>query len=306
VGLRDRLFGKSTATHKPAVAPGPSGAPEREAGTDERIKRLWENARKLGWSDGEQKKAAEMYTELLTLVDEQSTDYNICAILRNRAIAQRSLKNYDAALSDLARELEIAERRGDQMRVMECRKVTEETQERKRKEQIQAEGGGKAAKLKAMEERARKLWGQPGADLDAAFNGLFADLENNDPDIRAEASRILAEDAVQRVTAVYQECPDSDPRRASLAGRVLGRRAAKGLDDMVPTEIGQMLYGVSASFVTCSCAHCGHPNRGIAAPPGGPMVPYYSRSDDTGAYAVPVLCDECAKEFFVVWDTDPR
>jgi len=291
---------------KPAATLVPSGVSQQRAGSDERIKRLWENARKLGWSDGEQRKATEMYTELLTLVDEQSTDYNICAILRNRAIAQRSLTNYDAALADLARELEIAERRGDRMRVMECRKITEETLERKRKEQIEAEGGGKAAKLKAMEEQARKLWGQPGPDLDVAFNGLFADLENNDSDIRAEASRILAEDAVQRVTAAYQEYLDSDRRRASLAGRVLGRKATRGLDDMIPAEIAQMLYGVSASFVTCACAHCGHPNKGIAAPPSGPMIPYYSESTQSGTYPIPVLCDKCGKEFFVVWDTDPR
>jgi tetratricopeptide (TPR) repeat protein len=274
---------------------------------DDRINRLWESAKKLGWSDAEREKAVAIYTELLGLVDETSASFNECAIFRNRAIAHRSLKNYDAALEDLARELEIAQRRGDQMRVMECRKITEETQEWKRKAQIQAGGGEKASKLKAMEEQEHGLWrGEP--DFDRAFNSLFADLENDDPDVRAEASRLLADagKALRKVISVYRECLNSDPRRASLAGRVLGRKVAKGSDDMIHAQIAQVMYGISASFIPCSCVHCGHLNRGIAAPPSGPMVPYYHQSDDKGAYAVPVLCDKCGKEFFVVWDTDPR
>jgi tetratricopeptide (TPR) repeat protein len=281
------LFGKSSAEKKPA--------------------QLWKDARNLGWSDAEQEKAVGIYSELLTLIDEQSTTYNVCAILRNRAIAHRRLKNYDAALEDLARELEIAQRRGDRMRVMECRKITEETQEWKRKAQIQAGGGDKATKLQAMEEQARRLWGgEP--DFGKAFDNLFADLENNDPDVRAEASRLLAEasKALQKVVSIYQECLNSDPWRASLAGRVLGRKIAKGSDDMIHAQIAQMMYGISASFIPCSCVHCGHLNRGIASPPNGPMVPYYHQSDDKGAYAVSVLCDRCGKKFFVVWDMDPR
>lgn len=275
--------------------------------SDERINRLWESAKKLGWSDAERKKALGIYTELLTLINEQSTTYNICALLRNRAIAHRSLKNYDAALNDLARELEIAQRGGDRLRVMECRTITQETQEWKRKAHIQAGGGEKAAKLQAMEEQAHGLW-RDEPDFGGAFNSLFADLESSDPDVRAEASRQLADarKALQKVLSVYQECLNSDPRRASLAGRVLGRKVAKGSDDMIPAQIAQMMYGLSASFIPCSCVHCGHPNKGIAAPPRGPMVPYYHQSDDKGAYAVPVLCDKCGKEFFVVWDMDPR
>lgn len=306
--LWKRLFGKSIATKTPSAAPTPSSTAKRKESPDERINRLWENAKKLNRSDEEQQKKLDIYTELLTLIDEQSTAHNVCAIFRNRAIAYRSLKNYDAALEDLARELEIAQRRDDQMRVMECRRITEETQEWKRKEQIQAEDGETASKLKAMEEQSKGLWrGAP--EFDRAFNILFADLENDDPDVRAEASQLLANApnaAFRRVVSIYKECINSDPRRASLAGRVLGRKVAKGSDDMIVSPIPQMMYGISASFIPCSCVHCGHLNRGIAAPPSGPMVPYYHQSDDKGAYAVPVLCDSCGKEFFVVWDEVPR
>lgn len=107
-----------------------------------------------------------------------------------QGISYRSLKNYEAAIPDLAREYEIAQRRDDQMRVMDCRKATEETREWKRKAEIELGGGAKAGKIKSMGELEFKLWGNaPGAD--AAFETLFADLENEDPDIRAEASRIL-------------------------------------------------------------------------------------------------------------------
>lgn len=274
---------------------------------DDRINRLWESAKKLGWSDAEREKAVAIYTELLGLVDETSASFNVCAIFRNRAIAYRSLKNYDAALEDLAHELEIAQTRGDGLRIMECQKIIEETREWKRKAQIEVSGGEKAKKFGAMEQQAHKLWGA-APDADAAFESLFADLEDDDPDVPAEASRLLADspNAIRKVISVYQECLNSDPRRASLAGRVLGRKVAKGVDDMIHAQIAQMMYGLSASFIPCSCVHCGHLNKGIAAPPNGPMVPYYHQSDDKGAYAVPVLCDKCGKEFFVVWDMDPR
>jgi tetratricopeptide (TPR) repeat protein len=298
--------GKSGAEEKPTQSPAPPSAAQGDESPDERIKRLWEAARKSERSDAGREEAVRIYTELLTLIDEQSATYNICAIFRNRAIAHRSLKNYDAALEDLARELEIAQRRGDGMRVLECRKITEETQEWKRKAEIQAEGGDKAAKLQALEEQGRGLWGS-GPDVDKAFDSLFADLDNGDPDIRAEASRQLADarNAVQRLISIYQECLQSDPRRANLAGRVLGRKMAKGSDDMVHAEIAQMMYGISVSFIPCPCVHCGHMNRGIAAPPSAPWVPYFHQTDDKGAYAIPVLCDQCGKEFFVVWDTVP-
>lgn len=301
--LWERLFGKSTVASKPSSTSIASSASKREESPDERINRLWESASELGLSDEEQEKALGVYTELLTLIDEQSTTYNVCAILRNRAIAHRSLKNYDAALEDLARELEIAQRRDDHMRVMECRRIMEETQEWNRKAQIQAGGGDKASKFKDMEDQANGLW-RSDPDFDRAFNSLFADLENDDPDVRAEASRLLADarNALQKLVSIYQESLNSDLRRASLAGRVLGRKAAVGSDDMINAQIAQMMYGISASFIPCSCVHCGYLNRGIAAPPSGPMSAYYTQSDSKGAYAVPVLCDKCGKEFFVVWD----
>lgn len=275
---------------------------------DEKIKRLWESAKKLGWSDVDSKKKIQIYTELLSLIDENSTTFNICAILRNRAISYRSLKDYDSALKDIKKEFEIAQRKGDKIRVMECKKIIEETDSLKRKAEIEAIGGKKAEKFKEMEKQENKLW-KTGPDSDIAFESLFKDLESDDPDIRAEASRLLADSSrntLQKLISIYQERLDSDPNRASLAGRVLGYKITKGSDEFIFSEIARIYYGINVSFIPCSCVYCGHTNKGIAAPANGPRVPYYHQKDDKGAYAVPVLCDKCGKDFFIVWDEDPR
>ena len=101
---------------------------QSDENVDNRIDRLWESAKRLGWSDADREKAVSIYTELLGLV-EKSTKYNACASLRNRAISYRSLKRYDAALDDLAQELQLAQEKRDGVRVAECRKVTEPTRE---------------------------------------------------------------------------------------------------------------------------------------------------------------------------------
>jgi len=275
---------------------------------DEKIKRLWESAKKLGWSDVDCKKKIQIYTELLNLIDENSTTFNICAILRNRAISYRSLKDYDSALKDLKEELKIAQRKGDQIRVMDCKKIIEETNNFKRKAEIEAIGGKKAERFKEMEKQENKLWGS-GSDFDMAFETLFKDLESDDPDIRSYATRLLAEssrNALQKLISIYQECLNTNPNRSSLAGRVLGRKIAKGSDESITSEIARIYYGINVSFISCSCVYCSHTNKGIAAPVNGPRVPYYHQENDKGAYAVPVLCDRCGKTFFVVWDKDPR
>ena len=273
---------------------------------NEHIDRLWEDAKKLGWSDVEQQKAIDIYTEILTLVDEQSTENDVCAFLRNRAIAYRFLNNFDAALEDHARELEIAQGRGDHMRIIKCSNLIEEAKERKREVQIEAEGGDKAARLHATEVLGHRLW-HDGPEFETAFGSLFADMENRDPDVRFDASRLLAKnrDALQRLVTIYQECVNSDPGRASLAGRVLGRQFRSDII-MTNAETTQRMYGISASFIHCPCVHCNHRNRGIAAPPNSSTECFYTQRDDKGAYAVPVLCDRCSKKFFVVWDSDPR
>lgn len=274
---------------------------------NKRVNRLWEQALKLGWTEPEQKKAVSLYTELLNLVDENSTEFNVCAIFRNRAISYRCLKNYDMALSDLNQELEISRRRRDRLREMECQKVFEETRVMKQRDEIQVSGGQKAKKFRDLEKLSHKLW-RDGPEARLSFENLFNNSSNDDPDIRVEASRLLAESnaACERLISVYQENVHFDSRRASLAGRVLGRRIVSGLDNMVRAETVQTLYGLDGvAFIPCSCAYCSYLNKGIATPRHGPSVPYYAQTDDEGTHAIPVLCDKCGREFFVVWDCNP-
>jgi tetratricopeptide (TPR) repeat protein len=304
-----KLFSKNTEIPKartPSVWP-PNQVSQKNL--NQRIDQLWEIAMKLGGSIEDLKKQVDIYTELLSLVDEKSTQYNLCAILRHRAIAYRDLKDYDSALTDLGREMYIAQKRQNHTRVMECRKIIAETEEQRRKAQILASGGEKAIKLRTIEERVQELINN-GPDFESAFNRLFDDLTDNDADINAEASQGLANtwNALKKLSTIYQDSLNSDPKRASLAGRVLSRKlmSARDSNGYVRAPIVQQILGFSASFIPCACIYCGYLNAGIAAPPNGPVVPYYHQMDDKGAYAVPVLCDKCGKEFFVVWDTDPR
>ncbi len=274
---------------------------------EEKVNRLWESAKASSWSDEDRRKAVEIYTELLELVAEDSSAFNVCAIYRNRGISYRSLKNFDAALDDLAKELRLARNRDDQMRIMDCQRIIEETQEWKRRAEIESGGGDKAERMKILKELEMHLWGA-SSDADSAFNTLFETMEDQDPDLRAEASRLLSEapKAVQRLIAIYEDSLNTNPHRAHLAGRVLGRKLAKGLDHMIDSQISRMMYGLNVAFIPCACVFCGRLNKGIPAPPRGPMIPYYHQDNDKGAYAVSVLCDSCGKKFFVVWDTDPR
>jgi len=270
-----------------------------------KIERLFAEAKALPWEDSEKK--VTIYTDLLDLITKSDTSANPSAVYRNRGIAYRSLKRYAEAMQDFRAELDLAQRQGDRLRTMQCQQIIEETEASKRKDEIAAAGGEKAEKLQTMDRDKFMVWGE-GLEADKAFDRYFADLTDADCDIRAEAARILGESpkAVQRLIAIYQSCRGNDPRRASLAGRVLGRNAAKGSDEMIHAEISRMLYGLDLSFLPCPCVHCGRINRGIPAPPRAPWVPYYHQDNDRGAYAVPVLCDSCGKDFYVVWDQDPR
>jgi tetratricopeptide (TPR) repeat protein len=276
---------------------------------EERVNRLWENAEKLRWSikKEDKQKAASVYTELLDLIDESSTSFNVCAMLRNRAVCYSLLRDFDSALADLEKELKIAQRQGDQQRIRDCQGFMGELREEKQSHEMVTAEGEIADKFQAMKQLSIELMGAE-TDSDAAFNSLFEDLQNDNPDIRNEAARLLAMDikARNRLISIFQQFSETDPHRSSLAGRVLGRIVTDQSKDTIMPQITQMWFGFSASFISSTCVYCGHMNRGIAAPPRGPMIPYFHREKNEGAYTIPVLCDKCGKEFFVAWDVDPR
>ncbi|MBC7264041.1 MAG: tetratricopeptide repeat protein [Chloroflexi bacterium] len=307
MGFLDRLLGKGKTKGAPGTQPEVSPARRLPGSADERALQLWESVKKLGVSEADRRKAVAMCTEILGLLDPNTTSLHVGVVFWQRGVSYRLLKNYDAALADLQQALEFGQRRGDYSLVLDSQRVMEEIRQEKRRAEIEAGGGEKADRLQAMEQQARQLW-RTGPEADAAFESLFADLQDGDSDVRIAASRLLGEppNAVRRLISIYQQDLASDPHRAHLAGRVLGRAIAKGSTELFPAEIARMKYGLDFSVIPCSCVHCGAMNLGIAVPPRAPMVPYYHQEDDKGAYAIPVLCDKCSTEFFVVWDVDPR
>ena len=150
-----------------------------------------------------------------------------------------------------------------------------------------------------------------GSKADSAFESLFEELQNDDPDIRAEASRLLSKNpkTIEKLVSVYQNCIDSEPRKGVLAGRVLGRNISisAGSQEIIHDETSNIWYGIAVAFTPCVCAHCGSLNLGIPVPEGGLYIGfYYQRDDEEGVYTLPVFCDYCSKEFFLAWDDDPR
>ena len=290
---------------------GTSSSPSSQAAPNtaipDRVRKLWEKAVKLDAST-EGRQRVSILTEILGSVDPECTAISLGTVYWQRAVTYRILEKRDEALADLRKAVECAERRGERNLVWDCQRVIEEIRIEKRRHGVEAAGGEKAAKFRDMEKTVY-VAAKQGSEGEKAFDAIFADLENNDPEIRDEASRLMEEassNVIQRLVETYRECLTSNPRRASLAGRVLGRGIVKRRDMEVEASEGMAYYGIPISFLSCPCVHCGHLNTGISGPPKALQTPYYHQSDPEGTYSVPVLCEKCGREFFVVWDLDPR
>ena len=102
-----------------------SAGPVRQAKANPQ--QLWEEARALGADKKTAARAIQLYTELLSMVDEFNTEFSVCLILRNRAINYRASENYQAAIDDLHWEMQIAIRDRDEMRIQDCYKTIKDT-----------------------------------------------------------------------------------------------------------------------------------------------------------------------------------
>ncbi len=186
--------------------------------------------------------------------------------------------------------------------------IAERAMEIRREAVMKAMGGPIAEKLQQMRRLAWKLHSD-GEEFESAFTSLFSDLQDENPEIRAEASRLLAEKpkAIKKLISIYQQNSQKYPRKSVLAGRVLGRMIDAGEQKIVYGRTSVDWFGLNITFTPCVCAHCDNLNVGIPIPEGGLKIPFYSQKDDQNcAYSLPVICDHCGKEFFVVWDSDPR
>jgi hypothetical protein len=64
-------------------------------------------------------------------------------------------------------------------------------------------------------------------------------------------------------------------------------------------------------LLKCVCAHCGKLNGAIQGPAQGMYVPFYAQAEEEtkarpGAYNIKHRCTFCGKDFYIVWDDDPR
>ncbi len=169
----------------------------------------------------------------------------------------------------------------------------------------------KQAKIDQMivlRETAAELTPHP-VEVGPPFDAIFEQLTNEDPDIRADARNILAENryVTRRLWSIYNELKEQEPRRAMLAGRVIGHRLnPRGLPK-IKSDVTMHKLGVPIAFVKCACAYCGHENPNIPVPSPGLEVPFRGMRNRSGsAYTLPVLCDFCGNWFYVGFERDPR
>jgi hypothetical protein len=142
-----------------------------------------------------------------------------------------------------------------------------------------------------------------GPKFETAIQAFMGHLQKEESGIRIEARRLLARSpkALARLSEIYRDT--TDPRVASAIGRVFGSIYSEPL---VPADVCNTMYGLPIALIECNCPHCEKPNKGIAAPPRGDVVPCYGQKENKGKTVTPVLCDSCGHEFFVGWDETLR
>jgi hypothetical protein len=92
---------------------------------------------------------------------------------------------------------------------------------------------------------------------------------------------------------------------SAAIGRALGRTLPPGTDGKVGPVAGQVKFGElgrAIASATVGCAYQGYYNPGVPTPEGGLYTPCDSRREAGGASSVPMICDDCSKEF---WDESP-
>ena len=293
----------------PRPPPGKEGFLDRLM-RPQRVKRMWEQAKKIG-TDAQTTQA--ICSELLGMVDESSKEPDLGRVFIVRGNSYLGQDRYEEALADYSRAADMFLRRKDLSGILDCER-------RMRFLHISripkgaSPGSEKAERLQHVHFASALMrieWTYSSA---TQLEDLLSHLGDPDPDVRAFACHrlgdapLIAPEGKKWLVDYYRKCLLAEDDRAALVGRRVGDFLFMGPDDVYPGDIVWMKLGrdVANSFVNCTCAHCGYPNRGIPVPLAGVTTPYFSRKDRHGEYSVLVLCVRCSREFFIAWDTDPR
>jgi hypothetical protein len=167
----------------------------------------------------------------------------------------------------------------------------------------------KLDRMIALREIAAEMATPDQIKIGPPFDEVFDHLTDDDPDVRLDAKRILAENryTVRRLWAIHNELMDTEPRRAMLAGRVLGHRLNPSGLPKVKSTVTMHKLGMPIAFASCPCAYCGHENPNVPVPPKGLELPFRGYRDRKGtAFVLPVMCDFCGNWFYIGWKEDPR
>jgi hypothetical protein len=275
-----------------------------------RIKRMWEQATKIG-TDAKTEQA--ICTELLDMLDEDAKQPDIGRVYVVRGNSYRGEKRYEETLSDYSRAAEFYLRRKDITGLIDCEDRMRSLHADRIPRDV-APDSEKAKRLQSIHFAASLIRFEWNYSSGTQLGELLDYLDDPDPDVRAYAGHrlgavpIFAPEAKKWLVDYYRKCLSTDDDRTARIGRRVGDLLFMGPDDVIPADFIWLKLGkdIPRSFVNCTCAHCGYPNRGIPVPPAGAVTPYFSRTDRQGQYSVPVLCVRCSREFFVAWDSDPR
>jgi hypothetical protein len=275
-----------------------------------RIKRMWEQATNIG-EQAKTKRA--ICDELLEMLDERSKDPDVGRVFIVRGNTYLGEERYEETLADYSRAAEFYLRQKDlsglldtesRMRFVHTSRIPRQA----------APGSEKAERLQAVQVASALMRFEWTYSSETQLEKLLSYLDDPDPDVRAFAGHRISEapihgpEAKKWLVDYYRKCLAADDDRAARVGRRVGDLLFMGPDDVMPADLTWLKLGkdVPKSFVNCTCAHCGYPNRGIPVPPAGVVTPYFSRTDRQGKHSVPALCVRCSREFFVTWDVDPR
>lgn len=304
----DRIFRKDQKQRYETVSSRDQVQPPQPETPQQKIRRLWQTARTAGLTPAKRQKAIDACSELLEIISPNDPKNDRGDVLRNRAMYYRMLKKYDQAIEDLQQEMELAQNKKLQDRINMCHKLIEETRQLQRRREITNEGGQKAQLFNDMQSQAQQLWDNK-PDSNDAFDWLFQKLQHPDADVRAEASRLLAEppNSLEKLANIYRNQQRDNPKAASLAGRVLGRKLDINYPNTSPAQVAKLMFGTSLDFLSLPCLHCGFANHAIPIPPNAKELPFRRQLHDKDAeYIVSVICDQCGKEYFLAWDQKPE